>query len=361
MYFEKRYLQFNDLVFDGYDMLSDYSEPANIKGSGTAYSYGHGSYMPYRDDYLFVSERAVNMTITLKLKKLPCEHRAHYARYAQQELMKPGKLWAIKNNEIIWANASVRNFNQVITKRNDEVVFDVEFIVPGGVWNKADKQKTFLLPYSICALMDCKGFSEWDSCADAEGGECCEGYETNRNAIMLEESCGCCCDDEVTADMALCFHQKELQRFYSCETPYQLRYDCIMAGKFNKNPAFGQKICAPGSSLISGRFYSDTDLVTRDVTLTITGDLVNPRIRINGNENVILGEYSGTLIIESSGDVYYSKDKCCESQLLDPSVWSVSEGMDYGWAVMPGWNGIVVEANSCCMSCVYIDHTAITI
>lgn len=353
MYFEKRYLQFNDLVFDGYDMLSDYSEPASIKGSGIAYSYGHGSYMPYKGEFLFVSERSVSMTITLKLKKLPCEYRKFYVQFAQQELMKPGKLWAIKNGEILWANASVKNINQILTKRKDEVVYDIEFIIPSGVWNKADGQKTFLLPYNLCSLMDCKGFTEYILCS-----ECCSLCEDHKSIAVHRETCDCCCDDEVTVDMALCSHLNELQRYYSCETPYQLRYDCESAAKFNKESAFGQKIC--GDGIVSGRFYSGTDLATRDITLTIEGDTVNPRITINGNTNEIKGEYENGLIINPNGDVYHMLNDCC-SELLEPSVWSIPEGNDYGWSVVPGWNSIVIETNTCYQDCVYIDHTAITL
>ena len=92
MYYEKRYIQFNNLVFDGYDMISDYSEPVSYKGSSQDYSYGHGAYRPLKSDYMYVSERQVSMTITLKTKKLPCEYREYYVRFAEQELGKPGRL-----------------------------------------------------------------------------------------------------------------------------------------------------------------------------------------------------------------------------------------------------------------------------
>ena len=370
MYFDKRYLQFNDLVFDGFDMISDYDEPLQFKGSSTAYSYGHGSYMPFKNDYLYVSERQVNMTITLKLKKLPCEYREFYVRFAIQELSKPGKLWAIRGNEILWANAKVNNLRPVNNGKKDEVVFDIEFVVPGGVWHKADKQRTFLLPYNICTLMECKGFENYNSAAQSKGGnDCCSICEDNKADALRRGMCGCCCEDDVTADMALGFHLNELQKFYGCDTPYQIVYSCLKGEEFNSNEAFGQRlrladVCT--DSIMSGQIYSDTDIPTSEMTITILGDMIDPEIEINGNVNVINGEYHGRLVIETSGDVYYIQDECCgRGEPLDPSVWSVPKDNDYGWQINPGLNGVVIRLNTCCgetgVGHAYIDHTAITI
>lgn len=368
MYFDKRYLQFNDLVFDGYDMISNYDEPLQFKGSSTAYSYGHGSYAPFKNSYLYVSERQVNMTITLKLKKLPCEYREYYVRFAIQELSKPGKLWAIRGNEVLWANARVNNLRPVNNGKHDEVVYDVEFVVPGGVWYKADKQRTFLLPYEICGLMDCKGFEEYNPCVTSKGGgDCCDACQTNRAEEIHRDLCGCCCDTEVTPDMALCFHKDELQQFYGCDTPYQLKYDCEAAQRFSTEPALGQRFCVTDvcdESIISGRFYSETDIPTEELTITLTGDMKNPWITINGNTNIIEGEYHGKLIIHSNGDVYYEPDECCEPELLDITVWNIPKGMEYGWTVYPNLNSITVYMNNCCsqsgLACVYVDHAPIT-
>lgn len=367
MYFERRYLQFNDLVFDGYDMLSDYRETKSIKGSSTAYSYRHGSYRPFKSQYLYIEESRVTITLTLKLRKIACDQRNNYVKFAKQELSKVGRLWAIEAGEIIWAWAIAQNINPVVTRRRDEVVYDIEFVIPGGVWYKADKAKTFLLPYDICSIMDCKDFREYDPCATQRGGgDCCEACENNQ--IEMQDRCGCCCEDDVTADMALCYHKGELQKFYSCDTPYQLVYDCEHAERFSTEPAMGQRICVDDEcedSVISGQFYSDTDLPTQEMTITLVGDAHNPWITINGNTNIIEGEFHGKLIIQASGDVYYQESECCEPELLDPSVWVRPTGMDYGWTINPGMNSITVYMNACCsqsgLQCVFIDHNAITL
>ena len=176
MFYEKRYLQFNNLVFDGYDMISDYDEPIQYKGSSTPYSYGHGSYRPRKAEYFFVSERQVNITITLKLKKVPCEYREFYVRFAEQELSRSGRLWAIKNNEILWAYADVNNVRPINSMKQNEVEWDIEFVIPSGVWYKADKLKTFVLPYDVCLFMECKGYQKINPCEfDYGGGDCCQG------------------------------------------------------------------------------------------------------------------------------------------------------------------------------------------
>lgn len=366
MYFDKRYLQFNDLVFDGYDMISDYDEPLQYKGSSTPISYGHGSYRAFKSNFLYVSERQVNMTITLKLKKIPCEYRNFYVQFAEQELGKPGRLWAIKNNEIIWAMAAVNNIRPVHNNKQYEMVYDVEFVIPGGVWHKADKQRTFVLPYDVCSLMDCKGFEDYDPCANS-CVDCCDSCLEAKAIKEARERCSCCCEGDLTDEMALCYHENELQAFYGCDTPYQLVYDCEAAERFSKETAIGQKLCVKDictDSIISGQIYSNTDIPTEDVTITLVGDYKNPWITINGNTNIIEGEYSGKLIIHSNGDVYYQESECCDPALLDPSVWVIPRGNDYGWTIYPRLNSVIIRTNACCSksgaACAYIDHAAIT-
>lgn len=363
MIFTRRYLQYNNLVFDGFDMISDFNSEASFKGSSTEYSFGHGSYRPFKSKFLFVRERTVNMTITLKLKKLPCEYREYYVQYALSELARPGILWSIKNGELLWAVAVTENVAEVINHRKDIFELDVNFIIPGGIWHKADKQKTFLLPYDVCLFMECKGYRTLQPCVDSVNGDCCESCRAEE--IASKANCFCCCVDEITEDMALCYHLDDLQSFYTCDTQYQIMYDCEKAERFNKEKHLGQKICSISDcdgGIIAGQFYSETDIPTGDVTVVIDGNMKNPWIEINGNANVIEGEYNGTLIIEPTGDVYFQKNDCCDPTLLSPSVWTVPKGNVYGWTVEPGDNRLIIKLNECCgVSCAYIQHDAITL
>jgi len=364
MYYDKRYLQFNNLVFDGYDMISSTDEQTTYKeADAQSYSFAHGSYMPYKSDFLLVNAGSVSMTLTFHMRKIPCEDRPWYLNFIDQELGRPGKLWAIRNNEIIWAYASVRSKHPIATGEQWKAEYDIEFTLPEGIWHKADKQRTFVLPYNVCTMMECKGFEKHDPCAD-NYLDCCSGYSERKWWEEFRDKCFCCCVDQITEDMALCYHMKDIQKFYSCETPYQLVYDCDYADRFNRDKHIGQKLCVKDlcdESVIAGRFYSDTDIKTDDVTITIEGKVKNPWITINGNTNIIKGEYDGTLRIEPSGDVYYQTSECCEPTLLDPSVWEIPCDMDYGWWVYPQLNSIKVNLNACCgLVCVWVDADSIT-
>ena len=363
MYYEKRYLQFNNLVFDGYDMISDYDESISYKGSSTSYSYGHGSYRPLKAEYGYVEERQVNMTITIKAKKVPCEYREFYVRFAEQELQRSGRLWAIKNNEILWAYAVVKNIRPVNHMKKDVVIWDIEFVIPSGVWHKADKQKTFVLPYDVCTFMECKGYKKLQPCEDANTtGDCCLDCQIEKaiENASYDERCFCCCVDTICPDMALCYYLDDLQGFYSCDVPYQLVYDCEKAEQFAGDEFIGQKICTKDtcSNIIAGRFYSETDIPTESVSITIKGVMNNPSITINGNTNIIKGEYE-LLRIDADGSVY-AMTECCET-LLEPSVWEIPSNMNYGWTVYPQENSIIVDLGACCgRSCVWVNHDAIT-
>lgn len=359
MIYERHYIQFNDLVFDGFDMISDEDSELTFKGSSTEYSYGHGSYRPFKRKFLYVAERSVTLTITLNLRKLPCDQRRHYVDFAEEELAKPGKLWCIKNGKLMWAVAVVENISENLSRQKHKLIYNISFVIPGGIWNIADAKKTFLLPWNVCSFMDCKGYKDY-----VESCDCCESCTEKQ----IEEDCSCCCTDNVTEDMALCYHMDDLQEYYGCDIPYQILYDCEKAEMFKHEAFLGQRICVGDvcdDGIIAGRFYSNTEIPTDDVTIVITGQMHNPWITINDNTNIIEGDYDGALIIKPNGDVYYQKnykDDCCEPELLEGSVWTVPSGNGYGWEIQPRSNSIIVNTNVCCnTACVYIQHQAIAL
>lgn len=366
MIYERRYIQFNDLVFDSFDMISDWDGQMSFKGSSTPYSYGHGSYRPFKRNYLFVSERNVSMTITLLMDKLPCEFREYYIRFVHEELAKPGKLWSVKNGEVLWAFAVVDSISENFSRHNDRLTYNVNFIIPGGIWYKADKQKTFLVPWNICDFMECMGYRTLQPCNGSATGDCCDVCEDKK--IAERTDCSCCCEDTLTPDMALCYHMDDIKDFYGCFSDHKIVYDCRHAEKFNKDDFLGQKLCVDDgceSSIIAGKIYSETEIPTEDVTIIIKGKMTNPIININDNTNIIKGDYEGVLVIHSNGDVYYSEglgDCYCE-ELLNPSVWSVPEGNEYGWTIYPQNNRVIINLNNCCQgrACVWIQHEAIAL
>lgn len=354
MIYKRHYLQFNDLVFDEYDMIAEDDASASFKTSGTSYGFGHGGYYPLKGMYNFVESSRVSLTVTLRMKKLPCDMRKFYGRFVRQELTKNGKLWAVQDNTLVWAFAIPSGVNQSLRARTDTLEYDIDFILPEGIWHKADKLRTFLEEFDKCDFMECLGMKDLNPCLT---NGCCNCFGTN-----VDASCDCC--DCIEKDMALCYHMDEIQDFYKCDNPYRILYSCEMAekyfGDFYGSENLGQKICSDCGP-ITGKIYSDTDMPTRGVRITLHGKFTNPWIEINDNANTILGEYDGTLVINDNGSVYYTGDGCCD-ELIPVENWVRPDEMDYGWTINPGNNRVRIEGGDCCQTnCVYIEVDAITI
>lgn len=361
MHYEKHFVQFNDFVFDEYDMIAGGDTSASFRQESTPYTFIHGSYTPYKRKGVTVESGSVSLTLTLNVKKLPCEDRPFYLRFVKNELQRQGRLWAVSDNTLIWAYAYMTDYAEE-TGRRDTLEIDVSFALPEGIWHKADKLRTFLAPYDVCDFMDCYDFHDVNPCL-TQG--CC-------NCVEVSDTFCDCCNDcwNVTKDMALCYHMGELQDFYNrCGSGYRILYDCQRAqnffGDFLGAEHLGQKFCTNNDGLIAGILYSETDIDTSHIRITIHGAMKNPYIEINGNGNIIKGEFEGVLTINSDGSVYYtSDDACCANEPLDVELWSIPLGMDYGWLIHQGNNQILIDTGVCdpCgrVTCAYIEHDPLT-
>ena len=360
MRYERIYIQYNDLVFDGYDMLSEY-DPSSVSFKITSHdrSYGHGAYLPFKRSTSYVESGSVSLSIVLKEKKLPCEVRPFYRDFVVSELAKHGRLWAIQNNTLVWAYATVESYSELVEHVNGKLSIDVDFLLYEGIWHKADKQKTFLHPYDLCTFMDCYDFKNIQPCRDAYSTDCyCRDCPTPDNDPYC---CECDCD-KLEKDMALCYHLDELQEAYKqCNNwGYRVIYDCKAAERFFDR--IGQKLCSYCSNgKIAGKIYAETDIPTDSVKITLVGKMHDPYIEVNGNGNTIKGDYDGTLVIHSNGDVYY-ENGCCAGDPLDPSVWVIPKGHNYGWTFKPRSNRVIIDLGACCgKACAYFDIDNITI
>ena len=363
MIYRRKYLQFNGLVIDNYEMLKASNHTVDFKIEEEEYSFGHGSYSPYKGT--FAKAQNIPLSITLYMKKLPCEYRQFYKQFVIREITRPGKLWAIDDNTIVWAYAKITSISFAPDSRKDEYRIEADFLVWEGVWHKADKLKTFLVPYSVCDFMDCLGYKEDDPCEEKPlDGDCCKACLDNVPKEIAEyRECLCCCD-ELTKDMALCYH-KDLQVFYKACTPsYQIAYSCKKGNEFFADKYLGTKICTQGTcnNIIAGRFYSETEIPTTGYEIVIDGDTKDPQITINGNKNIIKGEHE-RLFIYSNGDVYTEKKNQCCKELLEPDDWVIPTEEDrYGWEIKQGNNSIVIDRGTCCgRACVYIQADSLTI
>lgn len=127
--YERIYIQYNDLVFDGYEMLGEYDATStSFKVTTHSRSYGHGSYAPFKSPTSFVEETSVSMTLWLKEKKLPCEKRPFYRSFVIEQLTRHGRLWAVQDNTLVWAYATVTNYSEMTEHFNGKVGIDLSLI-----------------------------------------------------------------------------------------------------------------------------------------------------------------------------------------------------------------------------------------
>lgn len=363
MTYRKHYVQFENLVFDEIGMVSEDTTTTRFKRFSSDFSFLHGSYSPHKRSYSLLAAGSVSMTIKLKMKKLPCDVRPFYPMFAKAELIKPvGRLWAVQNNALMWAWAEPSSYRESVDNLTDALEFDINFELPEGVWHKADKLRTFLVPYDPCMFLDCYDFQELNPCEDVLHGDCC-----NCSAKKPVELCDCCdgngCD-VVGEENALCYFT-DLSDLADCDpVGYKIVVDCEAAERFFSDPLkkvyLGQKFCSECGSLITGRLYSDTDIPTSNIKITLRGKMHNPYIEINGNGNIIEGDYEGALEINPDGSVYNYKEDCGPCDPLPATRWVIPNGMHYGWEVHQGYNKLLIDPGACCTVCAYVEIGALT-
>ena len=356
MIYKRHYVQFNDLVFDGLEMIDENDTSTSFKTNTHDYTFRHGAYAPLKHKSMQAEVGSASFTLHLSMKKLPCEVRKYYPQFVVTQLTTAGKLWAVQYQTLVWAYAYITEYTMVEDAKKDELKIDVDFEIPEGVWHKADKQRTFLAPYDPCLFMDCYDYRDIHPCAN----DCC-------HCVTPVDDCDCCYCHDVSKEMALCYFN-DLQMFYDkCNTGVHIVYDCEAAeryfGGYDSAEHFGQKFCSDCGA-IYGLLYSDTEIPTEGVKITLHGAMNDPEITINGNRNIIKGSYEGFLTIYPDGSVYYLEEcSRCDPTLLDVSKWVIPKGMSYGWEIHAGNNSFKIEPNNdtCQLMCAYFEIDALTV
>jgi len=343
----RRYLQFNDLVFDSTDMFSPEGEKTATKVSTHPNSYGNGSYAFFRSPQLFVEEKSLSGTLNISLNRFERSDRKFVKDFIKLNLIKPGRLWAIEGDRILWAFAYVTDYSESYEKYRGMLSVDVDMKLYEGVWHIANKKRTFAVPYSSCNAMDCYGFTDVDDCMD-----CCDACST----ISANQCCSCDCDD-LSEDTALCNEVPE--DWQECGRSYKLVYNCAAGERVYGRKNWGSKVCKtePCYSTIAGRFYSRTVLDTEAVTVILDGIFQDPIIRINDREMTVLGDYEGLLKVTEGGEIFFAESECCEWEEIDMSNLQADE---LGWKIHNGANQILVSGVCCEMACAYVDVDEIT-
>lgn len=349
----RRYVQFNDLVIDSFDMISSAEYKQNTKTETEEYSFGHGSYVNFKSSEQFLTEGDLSLTLRIDYRKYRREEKKYLKDFIKINLIKQGRLWAIEDNKILWAYAFVTDFSEEYEEYKGYISIDVDFTIYEGVWHITDPHKTYLVPYSTCYFIDCYDFKE------IECDECCIPC---KEKPMVEEcaSCLCHCDDLIKENSLCVVGKSILNDFMNCGESILLVYDCNKAYEFFEDKAYGQKMCKKDicNGTIASRFYSGTVLQTHDVDIRLEGKFQNPIININGNKIQIKGDYEGTILFTRDGNVQYSQAECCPFEDIDLDNIIILD--DFQYTIKHGMNSIIVT-NSCCeMACIYIYVDEIT-
>jgi len=359
MFQVRKYVQFNDLVIDSYDMLASADLSGGFKTTTIPFSFTHGSYAPLKGREQFATEQSLSMTLNLNTKKLSCDQREFYKRYVQQNLLKVGRLWAVEGSQLLWTHAFVRDFSETYALEKHIVHIDIDLVLYEGVWHKADPRRTFLQPYDVCRFEEIHRFRDPLAC------DCC------LDCLTTESHCPSCLSDceFLNAENSLCDMQADvISAFYNqCGDSFRIIHNCEAGFKiWGAEWMLGHKLCKADlcKHLIAGEFYSDTLLDSRNVTITLIGRFENPRITVNGNTMVIKGEFGGRLTLNPSGDMFYEPDECCPSmsRMHPINDLHIPKGNIFGFVVRNGMNQVLVETNNCCDPvCIFIKEERITI
>lgn len=349
---KRKLLQFNDLVFDSYTSISDFS--ASFKAGTVSYNYGNGALPSIRKGTQYTQPQSLSVTIKQSTKRFNCDQRTLYKEHILTQLTRTGRLWAVEGHNLLWAWAFVTDYSEVYEGPLDQLSIDVSFMLWEGVWHISDRLRTFLFPHDPCQFDTCGRYEFMpEPCID----------------LSEPDTTGCCTDCYCISDdliEALCGAADDVYNglYATCSPKYRVEYDCGRAERmWGKNLLLGNGKCKSSNSAerIDGRFYSNTILDTTG-TFTFVGTFKDLLFTLNGNSIRIKGTYNGYLTIHSDGEVTFGPTDECPGTPIDPNRIEIPNGSTWGMIVHHGWNSYSVETNNCTASaCFYYRIDAITI
>lgn len=357
----KRYIQYNDLVFYGRKSIDEQSESLSLRESKTPRTFANGSYVANRGDKSLIDNNSIRLKIALKTSNWSEEHVQGHYEFIMEQLMTPGKLWAINPGlQLVWCNAYVTSIqhskNWVVTD-DDYLVFDVDFDNPDGVWYKADEYKTFFEPYDNCDFLDLKA-----SCLGKSRLCCSEPLICNQHCDCCENDC---CDMDGMLDMCEANSDpKFLNDFFEeCNSSWRVVYNCEKAKKNNSlKDLYPHTICDfCVTDNISGQFLSTTSLDSHKWSFAIMGKFKDPILRVNNVDTEIKGEYNGVLTFDYTGNIRYASSwECIEFNYDEVPLTNLKICADTP-VIKKGLNEVSLYGITSESACIYINYESVVV
>ena len=359
----RRFIQYNDLVFKGTRSINGTpSETITTKYGSTEYLLRHGSYVTAQDTQLLIKEDKISLDLAIETTNWDLETVKAHVDFIKEQLITRGKLWAIDTGgTLIWANVLLDSYTPTYewTYRDDGAIcFQVEFNNYSGVWHKADGNTTFLLPYELCSwtsmLANCFYNSDCDNCENTawvERGFC--------------ENCALQCCELGDAE-PLCSLRGDIEEsfFSQCDSVYRVVHNCELGrNMLGSEKLWGQAFCDTCiEDIFTTKFYADTVLKSRNITVTLYGEFENPEITINDTKVKLEGKFTkGYLSVSSDGRIYEIEQAVelqCEPTEISNTVLTLCDGK--WWTVEKGFNQLIVQGITSSHFCAFINYERLT-
>lgn len=284
------YVQFNELVFQGLNNVENADLSGDFKIDTTEYPFRHGSYYSgaYKNGSLLMGEQDLQLDIEMPFMSLTRIQAMNYNDFIQYNFNHAGKLWAFDTGgKLIWAFAIPKHpaYTDYEIAGGHIVKYQMDFLLPDGVWHIANTNYVYLEPYDMCEFKDCLGTGKAHQCN--EFGEC-------SNAEC--DVCGMCA--ELDRYCNTCWNP-----YNDCDQPYRIVYNCGKAAMELGYKDWGEKYYTY-CDVLGGKFISN-GLIDSPVTITLMGWYVNPVIEFGCTHIKIKGTYEGRLVIYPHGNVEY--------------------------------------------------------
>lgn len=361
----RRFIQYNDLVFSGTESInSSPSETFTTKYQTTEYMFKNGSYHKLTGKQVLLKDDKITLDLAIRTTDWDLVNIQAHQDFIKDNLLTVGKLWAIDTGgQLIWCTAILDSYTPTYewTMRDDGYLqFQVSFTNPDAVWYKADGYTTFLLPYKDCSFVNmiascfsnatCKAFCMTSRTIDGTCEDCL------KDCCNLSEAISLC---EITDDVWMSFYNK-------CDSDYRIVHNCELGReRYGNERLWGEsmcEICLDGT--FARKFYSDTVVHSKSITITLQGKFKDPSILINDTMVKLKGIYEQQyLTISSKGTITtfnYSHDLDCDNgEVISNENITLCDNK--WWSIERGYNTILITGIESKEVCVFVDYERITI